>query len=132
MMSRNKPLSPHLQIYRPQLTSVLSITHRACGIFLAAGTGVLLYWLVSVAGGPARYAAAQTLLGCWITKLALLGWTWAFFYHLCNGLRHLAWDAGYGFDLKAVYRSGYAVIAASLVLTGLIWACVLSQLGRAA
>ena len=130
-MSRSKPLSPHLQVYRPQLTSVLSITHRATGVFLSIGTLLLLYWLISVAGGPERYRAAQEALGCWPSKLALLGWTWAFFYHLCNGLRHLAWDAGFGFDLKTVYRTGYAVIAASLIMTGLVWACVLVQLGDA-
>ena len=128
-MSRSKPLSPHLQVYRPQLTSVLSITHRATGVFLSIGTLLLLYWLISAAGGPERYRAAQEVLNCWASKLALLGWTWAFFYHLCNGLRHLAWDAGFGFDLKTVYRTGYAVIAASLILTGLVWAYVLIQLG---
>jgi len=131
-MSRSKPLSPHLQVYRPQLTSVLSITHRLSGVFLSVGTVVLLYWLLASAGGAERYAEARTLLDCWLSKLALFGWTWAFFYHLCNGIRHLAWDAGYGFDLKTVYRTGYAVICASVVLTGLVWACVVSQLGGAA
>ncbi len=131
-MSRSKPLSPHLQVYRPQLTSVLSITHRATGVFLSIGSVLLLYWLVSAAGGPESYAAAQQVLACWLSKFALAGWTWAFFFHLCNGLRHLAWDAGYGFDLKTAYRSGYAVVVASLLMTGLIWACVLSQLGGAA
>lgn len=131
-MSRSKPLSPHLQVYRPQLTSVLSITHRATGVFLGVGTLLLLYWLVSVAGGPERYRVAQAVLGSWLSKLALFGWTWAFCFHLCNGLRHLAWDAGFGFDLKTVYRTGYAVIAASLVMTGLIWACALSRLAGSA
>ncbi|MGD9601101.1 MAG: succinate dehydrogenase, cytochrome b556 subunit [Gammaproteobacteria bacterium] len=130
-MSRSKPLSPHLQVYRPQLTSVLSITHRASGVFLAAGTVVLLYWLLAAAGGARHYAEARALLDCWLSKLALLGWTWAFFYHLCNGVRHLAWDAGYGFDLKTVYRTGYTVVCASIVLTGLVWACVVAQLGGA-
>jgi succinate dehydrogenase / fumarate reductase cytochrome b subunit len=132
MMSRSKPLSPHLQVYRPQLTSVLSITHRATGILLSLGSAVLLYWLVSAAGGAERYAAARAVLDSWLVKLALVGWTWAFFYHLCNGVRHLVWDAGYGFALGTVYRSGYAVLIASVVLTGLIWACVLAQLGGAA
>lgn len=131
-MSRGKPLSPHLQVYRPQLTSVLSITHRATGVFLGVGTILLLYWLVSAAGGAARYSAAQAVLDSWLAKLALFGWTWAFSFHLCNGLRHLVWDAGFGFDLKTVYRTGYAVIAASLVMTGVIWICVLSQPGGVA
>jgi succinate dehydrogenase / fumarate reductase, cytochrome b subunit len=128
-MSRSKPLSPHLQIYRPQLTSVLSITHRATGVFLSVGTALLVFWLASAAGGSECYEAAQRILNTWLARLALLGWTWAFFYHLCNGLRHLAWDAGYGFDLKAAYRSGYLVIAASLLLTGLVWGCILTQAG---
>jgi succinate dehydrogenase / fumarate reductase cytochrome b subunit len=131
MMSRSKPLSPHLQVYRPQITSVLSITHRATGIALSAGTVVLLYWLASAAGGSEAYAAAQGVFSNGLVKLLLVGWTWAFFYHLCNGLRHLAWDAGYGFKISTVYRSGYTVIVASLVLTGLIWACVLAKLGGA-
>jgi succinate dehydrogenase / fumarate reductase, cytochrome b subunit len=131
-MSRSKPLSPHLQIYRPQLTSMLSITHRATGVALSVGTVILLYWLVSVAGGAEVYAQAQRNLGCWVVRLALIGWTWAFFFHLCNGLRHLGWDAGFGFDLKTAYRTGYAVIIASLVMTALIWACVFAQSGGAA
>ncbi len=128
-MNKSKPLSPHLQVYRPQLTSVLSITHRATGVFLALGTAVLLCWLLAAARGPVAYAVAAEMLTWWVAKVALLGWTWAFFYHLCNGVRHLAWDAGYGFDLKAAYRSGYLVLVASLVLTGLIWACVWSRVG---
>ncbi|MSR14672.1 MAG: succinate dehydrogenase, cytochrome b556 subunit [Gammaproteobacteria bacterium] len=131
-MSRSKPLSPHLQIYRPQLTSVLSITHRATGVFLSAGTALLVYWLASIASGPECYAAAQRILETTLAQIVLVGWTWAFFYHLCNGLRHLAWDAGYGFELKTAYRSGYIVIASSLFLTGLIWGCILAQTGGAA
>jgi succinate dehydrogenase / fumarate reductase, cytochrome b subunit len=127
-MSRSKPLSPHLQIYRPQLTSVLSITHRATGIFLGLGTALLVYWLASVD----CYATAERVLGHWFSRLVLLGWTWAFFYHLCNGLRHLMWDAGYGFALKSAYRSGYLVLAVSVLLTGLIWACVIAQSGGVA
>ncbi|MGH8597376.1 MAG: succinate dehydrogenase, cytochrome b556 subunit [Gammaproteobacteria bacterium] len=128
-MTRSKPLSPHLRIYRPQLTSVLSITHRATGIFLSLGSGLLIYWLASIANGPAAYADAQRLLSSGVGRALLLGWTWAFFYHLCNGVRHLVWDAGYGFDLKTAYRSGYLVVAASVILTGLIWACVIAQAG---
>ena len=128
-MNPIKPLSPHLQIYRPQLTSVLSITHRVTGIALSIGTCVLLYWLLSVAAGPDQYANAQQVLSCWLVRMALVGWTWAFFYHLCNGIRHLFWDAGYGFALSTAYKSGYAVLAASVILTGLIWACIVSQQG---
>jgi len=128
----NRPLSPHLQIYRPQLTSVLSITHRATGVALSLGTMVLLYWLQAVARGPETYAAAQEFLGCWLVQLVLAGWTWAFFYHLCNGIRHLFWDAGKGFELPQVYASGYTVLAAATTLTALTWGYVLFVAGGAA
>jgi len=128
----NRPLSPHLQIYRKQLTSVLSITHRMTGILLSIGTLVLLYWLCAAASGPEAYAAAQSVLDMFIVKLALFGWTWAFFYHLCNGLRHLAWDAGYGFDIPKAYASGYTVLATSIIVTLLVWAYVVAAPGGAA
>jgi succinate dehydrogenase / fumarate reductase cytochrome b subunit len=121
-----------LQIYRPQLTSVLSITHRATGIALGVGTLVLLYWLQAVARGPEAYAEAQGLLGSGFVQLLLAGWTWAFLYHLCNGIRHLFWDMGKGFDLPTVYASGYAVLGTSGVLTLLVWAYVLAAPGGAA
>jgi succinate dehydrogenase / fumarate reductase cytochrome b subunit len=121
-----------LQIYRPQLTSVLSITHRATGVALSLGTMVLLYWLQAVARGPETYAAAQEFLGCWLVQLVLAGWTWAFFYHLCNGIRHLFWDAGKGFELHQVYASGYTVLAAATTLTALTWGYVFFVAGGAA
>ena len=125
MTSPDRPLSPHLQIYRPQLTSVLSILHRATGIALGVGTLLLVYWLIAVAAGPAAYDVAQGLIGSWLGRLLLFGWTVAFFYHLANGVRHLAWDAGYGFEIRDAYRSGYAVLAATAVLTVLAWLYVL-------
>ena len=128
----NRPLSPHLQIYRPQLTSVLSITHRATGVALAVGTVVLLYWLQAAARGPEAYQAAKALLGDGFVQLVLAGWSWAFFYHLCNGIRHLFWDAGKGFEISSVYASGYTVLGASIVLTLLVWACVMAAPGGAA
>lgn len=127
----SRPLSPHLQVYRPQLTSVLSITHRLTGIALAAGALILLYWLAAAASGPEAYAQAQAVLGTLWMQLLLVGWTWAFFFHLCNGIRHLFWDAGKGFEIKQAYASGYAVIVCSLILTGLVWACVVTQSGGA-
>jgi len=121
MATDKRPLSPHLQIYRPQLTSVLSITHRATGVALAIGTLVLVYWLVAAAAGPEAYEHAQGVLGSMLGQLFLFLWTWALYYHLGNGIRHLAWDAGYGFELDAAYKSGRLVVAASLVLTFLTW-----------
>lgn len=128
----NRPLSPHLQIYRPQLTSLMSFTHRLTGILLSLGTLVLLYWLCAVASGPQAYAAAQSVLGMFVIKLVLFGWTWAFFYHLCNGLRHLAWDAGYGFELPRAYASGYTVLAVSVIVTLLVWGYIAAAPGGAA
>ena len=127
----NNPLSPHLQVYRPQLTSVLSITHRATGVFLAIGTLMLLYWLVAAALGPASYAEAQRCFAALPTRLLLVAWTFAFYYHLCNGIRHLLWDTGWGLDLATAYKTGAAVIVGAVVLTVLTWWCVVAQGGAA-
>ena len=121
MTMDKRPLSPHLQIYRPQLTSVLSILHRATGIVLAFGTVLIVYWLAALASGPEAFEHAQSVLGSMLGQLAMFLWTWALFYHLCNGIRHLAWDAGYGFDMESVYKSGRVVVVASVVLTLLTW-----------
>lgn len=121
MTAENRPLSPHLQIYRPQLTSVLSILHRLTGIALAAGTLLLVWWLVAVAAGPAAFETVQGFIGSWFGRALLLGWSYALFYHLVNGIRHLAWDAGWGFELKTVYLTGWTVIWASVTLTLLAW-----------
>jgi succinate dehydrogenase / fumarate reductase cytochrome b subunit len=114
-------LSPHLQIYRLQLTSGLSILHRFTGIALSLGAVALVLWLLAAASGPEDFAAAQAWAGCWVGRLFLFGWSFAFFYHLANGIRHLAWDAGFGFSLKAAYASGWTVVAAAVGLTLLAW-----------
>jgi len=124
-----RPLSPHLQIYRWELTAIMSITHRATGVFLAMGTLVLVYWLMAVAVGPGAYQQAQHLLGSPFGLLILFAWSFSLFYHLCNGIRHLFWDAGCGFELKTVYASGYFVWVATLVLTGLAWGLALMENG---
>ncbi len=121
MSGSNRPMSPHLQIYRPQLTSVLSITHRATGVALAAGLLLLTWWLAAAAAGPEHFALAREAAGSWIGLAVLLGFSWALFYHLCNGVRHLFWDAGMGLELGAAYRSGWAVLAASAALTAAAW-----------
>jgi succinate dehydrogenase / fumarate reductase cytochrome b subunit len=121
MAARLRPLSPHLQVYRPQITSVLSITHRATGIALMVGTLMLTCWLVSAATGPTAYEVLQVWMSGIIGRLLLLGWTFALFYHLCNGIRHLLWDAGWGFELKQVDITGWTVVAAAAVLTVAAW-----------
>ena len=120
-MTAQRPLSPHLQIYKPQLTSVLSISHRATGLALSVGTLMLVWWLVALASGPQPFAVAQAFLGSWLGRLLLLGWTFSLFFHFANGIRHLFWDAGYGFDLKTTYASGWTVVTASVVLTVIAW-----------
>jgi succinate dehydrogenase / fumarate reductase cytochrome b subunit len=121
MVPAERPLSPHLSIYKPQLTSVLSITHRGMGLALSVGSLALVWWLVAAASSDAAYAAAQSFWGSWLGVLLLLGWTYALFFHLCNGIRHLFWDAGWGFELKTTYASGWTVVAASVVLTLITW-----------
>lgn len=116
-----RPLSPHLQIYKPQLTSVLSITHRGTGIFLSIGALALCLWLLSIAAGPQTYARAQAIVNAWYGQILLWAWIASLYYHLCNGVRHLFWDAGLGFDLKTTYASGYAVVIATLILTAGTW-----------
>ncbi len=121
MTTPTKPLSPHLSIYKPQLTSVLSILHRGTGIVLAIGTLLVCYWLLAAASGPEQFENARQLFGSWFGQLILFGWSWATLYHLSNGIRHLFWDLGLGFELKTVYLSGTAVVVSSLLLTLLLW-----------
>ena len=121
MAHRERPLSPHLQIYRPEITSVLSILHRLTGVALSTGTVILVWWLVAAAAGGEAFAVINGLIGSLVGQLLLLGWTFALFYHLSNGIRHLAWDIGYGFDLRVLRRSGVLVIAAAVTLTAVTW-----------
>ncbi len=116
----NRPLSPHLQIYRPQYTSVLSILHRITGVALSLGAVLVVWWLVAAATGPGYFAYADGVLTSWIGQLVLIGSAWALAYHTANGIRHLVWDMGYGFELKTAEQSGYAVVAASVLLTLLL------------
>lgn len=118
---KQRPLSPHLQVYKPQLTSILSIIHRLSGVFLSIGTPLLVYWLYSVAAGASTYAEAQECFSSWWVQTLLFFWTAAFFYHLCNGIRHLFWDMGKGLELETLYKSGYMVLASATVLTAITW-----------
>ena len=117
----NRPLSPHLQIYRPQITSVLSIFHRMTGVGLILGAIMVVWWLMAAAASPGYFAMIDGVVTSWIGHLVLLGLTWALAYHLLNGIRHLIWDMGYGFDLQTVDRTGLAVVIGSGVLTVLLW-----------
>ena len=129
MAGHPRPLSPHLQVYRPQLTSFTSIMHRITGIGLAIGLLYLVCWLTAAASGLEAFDKLQSFNGSIIGRLLLFGWTVAFFYHLLNGIRHLAWDAGWGFELPAAYKTGYAVLIGTALLTIVAWVIGYYQMG---
>lgn len=129
-MSYPRPLSPHLQIYKPQLTSVLSITHRATGVALAVGSLPLVYFFWSISQGVEAYEYMMTLYSGKLGLFCLFGWSFCFFYHLANGIRHLIWDMGYGFEMRQVYLGGWIVVASSVVLTLLSWVLGLTCIGE--
>jgi succinate dehydrogenase / fumarate reductase cytochrome b subunit len=116
-----RPLSPHLQVYRPQISSMLSIMHRATGIALSVGTLLLVWWLVAAATSDAAFAAAQWFIDSFLGILFLLGWTASLYYHLLAGIRHLSWDAGFGFDIPTFHMTGWAVVIGTAALTVLTW-----------
>jgi len=126
---RNRPLSPHLQIYRPQITSVLSISHRATGIVLSLGSVFLVLWLLAAAAGPEFYDIAQACAGSWVGYVFLFGFSFCLFYHLLNGIRHLFWDAGHGFEIATATRTGWAVVLGSVLLTAIAWLLGLQIVG---
>lgn len=121
MATDKRPMSPHLQIYRLPLIVIMSIMHRITGVVLTLGIAILVYWLLAIAAGDAAYAHAQRVLGSMLGQLVLFLWTWALYYHLCNGIRHLVWDAGYGFEVTTADQSGKITLIASIVLTFLTW-----------
>lgn len=117
-----RPLSPHLQVYRPQISTALSIFHRLTGIALSAGTVLLAWWLVAAATSDAAWATVQAVIASPVGLVVLFGWTASLFYHFFAGIRHLVWDAGYGFDKPDFHYTGYAVLAATAVCTAAVWA----------
>lgn len=121
MTTDQRPLSPHLQVYRPQLTSVLSISHRATGIVLSLGMVGVVLWVMALAAGEQAYMQVNALLASWPGLIALVVWSFCLFYHLLNGIRHLLWDAGWLLELDQAYASGWVVVAGSVLLTALIW-----------
>ena len=115
--ARPRPLSPNIQIYRPQLTSVLSIANRITGLVLSLGAIGLVFWLTAAAMGPKAYGEVQGVVVSWGGRIVLFGFTFAFFMHLRGGIRHLIWDTVHGFELRSIYISGWAAVAGSVVLT---------------
>ena len=121
MATDKRPLSPHMQVYRWQINSITSILHRLSGVALGLGVLLLAWWLIAAAGGPESFAAAQAFMASIFGRLVLFGFTAALFFHLCNGVRHLIWDAGYGLEIDAVIKSGWAVIVIAALLTLGAW-----------
>ena len=121
MSIRPRPLSPHLQVYRPQLTSVLSILHRGTGLFFVLGTLMVSFWVIALALGHNIFVSYQTWLGSLVGKVLLVFWSFSLFYHWANGIRHLLWDIGWGYDIDRVYMTGWIVVSVSVILPGLLW-----------
>jgi len=124
--TRTRPISPFLfpptGTYRWQITSTLSILHRATGVALGVGALLLTWWLLALLGEPSDFADVQNFIGSVPGQVLLFAWTWALYYHLGNGVRHLVWDTGHGLTLPNVYRGGWFVIVFSVVLTLVTWA----------
>jgi succinate dehydrogenase / fumarate reductase cytochrome b subunit len=126
---RDRPLSPHLQIWRPTLTMMMSIFHRATGMALYFGTMVVAWWLLAAASGPAAYAAIETFIGSLIGGAVLFGYTWALIHHMLGGVRHLIWDTGHGFGPHEREWLARATLVGSIGLTVVLWAVGLLVVG---
>jgi succinate dehydrogenase / fumarate reductase, cytochrome b subunit len=121
-----RPLSPHLTVYRPQISSVMSILHRITGVGLSVGLLGLVAFVVAVARGQESYYLFIDILNSTLGLLVAFGVSVALFYHLFNGIRHLGWDAGHGFDIKSMTRTGYLVLLATVISTALFWLAIFS------
>jgi len=117
----SRPLSPHLSVFRPLITMVMSIVHRITGGALYFGMPFLAWWLIAAATGPDAFATANAFFGSWIGRLILLGFTWSLIHHMLGGIRHLVWDAGYGFDPQTASRMAWASLVGSVALTLIVW-----------
>lgn len=120
-LKERRPLSPHIQVYKVQITSLLSILHRGTGLVLYGGTVIWAFWFIALGAGAQNYEKIQALLLSPFGLLILLGWSFSFFYHLCNGIRHLMWDLGVGYELPMVRMTGWIVVLTSFLLTGAVW-----------
>lgn len=129
MSTSRRPTSPHITIYRPQITSVLSIMHRLSGVWLSFGVALVVAWLYTVAYAPAFYPDLYACLSSLPGQIFLFVWTAAFYYHLCNGIRHLFWDVGMGYKIPQVNASGWVVLLCAFFLTLLTWGFIHSMAG---
>lgn len=121
MTAKSRPLSPHLSVYKFRITSTLSILHRMTGVALSIGAVALVWWLFAIASGPDAYAVFLSVAGSIVGKIAIAGWLFTFFYHLCNGVRHLFWDVGKGFAIEQARASGWTVVTVSALATLAAW-----------
>ena len=121
MTANHNPLSPHLQIYRWQISSLLSITHRISGVINLLALILIFFWLVIVSLGESNYESFLLIINSFTGKFILIGFTWSMCFHILSGIRHLAWDLGYGFEIRTANISGIIVIICSLVLTIIFW-----------
>ena len=121
MNKASRPLSPHLTIYRWPISMTLSILHRMTGVALSVGLIVLTFWLFALSIGAPAFEQVTALLGSIVGRLLLMGFSFAFFFHLCNGIRHLFWDVGKGFEMRQVTASAWSVVVASSALTLWLW-----------
>jgi len=126
---RDRPLSPHLQIYRPTLTMVMSIVHRLTGMGLYFGTLILAWWLIAAASGPNAYSNVEGFVGSLLGRLILFGYTWALIHHMLGGIRHLIWDIGYGFGPHEREWLTRASLVGSIGLAVMLWAVGLLVVG---
>ena len=126
MATKQRPLSPHLQVYRWQIQMVTSILHRATGVVLAFGALLIAAALLALMLGPEAWQCVTGLAGSWFGLAFLFAWSWAFAYHLCNGIRHIVQDFGHGYRIASFVRSSWMSVIASLLVTGLIWGYVLA------
>ncbi|MEM7763270.1 MAG: succinate dehydrogenase, cytochrome b556 subunit [Pseudomonadota bacterium] len=122
MTTKTRPLSPHLSAYKFRITSALSILHRLTGVALSLGAVLLIGWILAIASGETAYQHFAGFAGSWFGQLIIAGFVFGFYYHLCNGIRHLFWDAGKGFEMSTARASGGAVVGASIGLTIVTWA----------
>ncbi|MES2215127.1 MAG: succinate dehydrogenase, cytochrome b556 subunit [Pseudomonadota bacterium] len=120
-----RPTSPHLSIYKMQISSVMSIFHRITGVMLFGALSILTWWLILWVFNKFDQSYVELVKSCWVIQFALYAVSIGFFYHLCNGIRHLMWDAGYGFSIKALYKTGWTAIGLAIILTIFFWVCVL-------
>jgi succinate dehydrogenase / fumarate reductase cytochrome b subunit len=126
---RARPLSPHLQIYRPQINMVMSVFHRLTGSALYFGAALIAWWLIAAATGPDYFAFVNGLFATWVGMIVIVGYTWALIHHLLGGLRHLIWDTGAGLDIASVNLLSWGTIVLSLLLTAGLWLYIAAERG---